>query len=74
MTLETAPIGANVVVAALASTPERRLRWAQMGIRPGAVVEVQSRTSGGGRILGIGRCRVAVDHAVLTAVAVEPVA
>lgn len=72
MTLQSAPVGARVVVASLATTSERRLRWAQLGIRPGAVVAVQSRTAGGGRILGVGRSRVAVDQSVLAAVAVEP--
>lgn len=71
MTLETVPVGTTAVVATLHSSPARRLRWAELGLRPGARVTVRARTAGGGRILGIGLSRVAVDRAVLRAIHVE---
>lgn len=42
-----------------------RLRLAQFGIRPGVTVAVLSRTSGGGRLLGLGPGRIALDRATV---------
>ena len=44
--------------------PERR-RLAELGLRPGAVVTVMGRTAGGGRVLGVGTARVALDRRTL---------
>lgn len=75
MTLDAVPVGATAVVAGLArnptNSPDRQLRWAELGLRPGAHVQVRSRTAGGGRILGIGLSRIAVDRSVLRAVTVR---
>jgi len=39
-----------------------RLRLAEFGLRPGAVVRMVSRTAGGGCMLALGQSRVAVDE------------
>jgi ferrous iron transport protein A len=45
-------------------------RLAELGIRPGAVLRIQSRTSGGGAILAIGDDRIAVSHQILASIEV----
>lgn len=45
-------------------------RLAELGIRPGAVLRIQSRTSGGGAILAIGDDRIAVSRQILASVEV----
>lgn len=42
-----------------------RLRLAQFGVRPGVTIAVLSRTSGGGRLLGLGSSRIALDRATV---------
>lgn len=49
-----------------------RARLAEFGLRPGAAVMVLGRTAGGGRLLGIGAGRVALDHATAARVGVQP--
>jgi Fe2+ transport system protein FeoA len=46
-------------------------RLAELGIRPGAVLRIQSRTSGGGAILAIGDDRIAVSRQILASIEVE---
>ncbi|ODU04171.1 MAG: hypothetical protein ABS81_11490 [Pseudonocardia sp. SCN 72-86] len=41
--------------------PERR-RLAELGVRRGVVIAVLGKTSGNGRLLGIGQGRLAVDN------------
>ncbi len=48
-----------------------RLRLAELGIRAGALVTVLARTAGGGRVLGIGTSRVALDRATAARLRVE---
>jgi ferrous iron transport protein A len=48
-----------------------RRRLAELGIRPGAALRIQSRTSGGGAILAIGDDRIAVSHQILAGIEVE---
>jgi Fe2+ transport system protein FeoA len=45
-------------------------RLAELGVRPGAVVRIQSRTSGGGAILAIGDDRIAVSRQILASIEV----
>jgi ferrous iron transport protein A len=70
VTLHQAPVGASVRVTDLSGHPRAR-RLAELGLRPGAMVEVLRRTSGGGRLLGLGTARLAVDRATADAVVVE---
>ena len=46
-------------------------RLAELGIRPGAALRIQSRTSGGGAILAIGDDRIAVSRQILASIEVE---
>jgi Fe2+ transport system protein FeoA len=46
-------------------------RLAELGIRPGAALRIQSRTSGGGAILAIGDDRIAVSRQILAGIEVE---
>jgi Fe2+ transport system protein FeoA len=43
-------------------------RLAELGIRPGAAVRIQSRTAGGGAILAIGDDRIAVSRQILASI------
>ncbi|HEY6934184.1 MAG TPA: FeoA family protein [Marmoricola sp.] len=61
--LGTASIGSTVQVTGIRLSDAHRLRLAQLGVRVGARVRVLGRTSGGGRVLGIGSARLAVDRA-----------
>jgi ferrous iron transport protein A len=70
VTLHQAPVGASVRVTNLAEHPRSR-RLAELGLRPGATVDVLRRTSGGGRLLGLGTARLAVDRATASSVVVE---
>ncbi|MCU0263166.1 MAG: ferrous iron transport protein A [Candidatus Nanopelagicales bacterium] len=53
-----------------ATTRRVRRRLAELGIRPGAGLQILSRTSGGGAILAIGDDRIAVSHQVLATIEV----
>ncbi len=46
-------------------------RLIHQGIVPGAEVEVVRTTSGGGRVIGVGRSRIAVDPTVAAGIYVE---
>jgi ferrous iron transport protein A len=70
MTLDDAPAGTPVVIGRPEAEPDRCLRMAQVGLRPGAHVVPLHRTVGGGRIIGVGDARVAVGRAVLRSVPV----
>ncbi len=74
MTLDDAPTGMPVAVLA-SRTPTLAVtrRLAELGVRPGAQLRIQARTSGGGAILAIGDDRLAVSRAILRAVTVEVV-
>jgi len=51
-------------------TPAVARRLAELGIRPGAALRIQSRTSGGGAILAIGDDRIAVSRQILASIEV----
>jgi ferrous iron transport protein A len=68
VTLASAPCGVPLLLGEAALPAPRRLRLAELGLRPGATVTVLRRTAGGGRILGVGDARVALGRGVLTAV------
>jgi Fe2+ transport system protein FeoA len=68
VTLTTAPCGVPLILGQAALPASRRLRLAELGLRPGAVVTVLRVTAGGGRILGVGDARVALGRGVLSSV------
>jgi ferrous iron transport protein A len=71
MMLEAARTGQLMTVVGSSRSPgaiTRRL--AELGIRPGATVRIQSRTSGGGAILAIGDDRIAVSRQILDSIEV----
>jgi len=72
--LAGAPIGVPVRLAAVDLPPSHRLRLAQLGLRPGAVVTVLHRMAGGARLVALGSSRVAVDPATARAVTVDALA
>jgi Fe2+ transport system protein FeoA len=72
VTLSSAPCNVPLLIGSAQLPPSRRLRLAELGIRPGAMVTVLRRTVGGGRILGIGDARVAVGRGVLASVPARP--
>lgn len=61
--LTGAGVGTTLRVTGLQVPEGHRLRLAQHGVRVGARVTVVGHTSGGGRVLGIGATRLAVDRA-----------
>lgn len=70
MTLDSVPSGHCVVLASLALPVPRERRLAELGLRRGQTVAVLGRTSGGGRLLGVGDARIAVDRSTLRAMTV----
>lgn len=70
MTLNQVPVGSTARLAGTSAHPSSR-RLAELGLRPGADVQVMRRTAGGGRLLGLGHSRMAVDRATLRALDVE---
>lgn len=62
---------ATIELAADVLDPVTRQRLLHHGIMPGATVTVLQRTSGGGRVVALGRTRVALDPAVVAGVAVR---
>ena len=58
--------GSAVQVLRVDADAATRLRLAQFGVRPGVTVAVLSRTSGGGRLLGLGSSRIALDRATVS--------
>ncbi|GMA20539.1 ferrous iron transport protein A [Arsenicicoccus piscis] len=69
--LGSAPLRApaRVVEVVAAAAPRRRL--AELGLRPGAVVQARSRTSGGGRVVAVDGSRIALDRATVSGLIVE---
>jgi Fe2+ transport system protein FeoA len=70
VTLNQVPVGTTARLATTTVHPSSR-RLAELGLRPGADVQVMRRTAGGGRLLGLGHSRMAVDRATLRALNVE---
>ena len=57
------PVGASGLVHRVDAVPAQQRRMAELGLRPGVVVTVLGRTAGGGRLLGVGTDRIALDGA-----------
>ncbi|MCE3550307.1 ferrous iron transport protein A, partial [Pseudonocardia sp. RS11V-5] len=55
-------VGGAVRVADVGLPVADRLRLAGFGVRPGAIVTVLGRTPGGGRLVGVGAGRLALDR------------
>lgn len=73
MTLDEAPTGVRMeVLGNRAGSPAVARRLAELGIRPGAVVAILSRTSGRGAILAIADDRIAVAREILRRVEATP--
>ena len=72
MTLDQTPTGVAVTVdSSTGASPALIRRLAELGVRVGATLKIQSRTSGGGAILAIGDDRVAVSRRLLRGVVVH---
>ena len=55
-------VGSTVRLAGLDSVDgTQRRRLAEFGLRPGGLVTVLARTAGGGRLVGLGTSRIALD-------------
>jgi ferrous iron transport protein A len=63
--------GVPVRLTAVRLEPADRLRLAELGLRPGAVVTVLRRMAGGARLIALGTSRIAVDPRTARALAVE---
>ncbi len=63
--LETAGVGATLRLTEVGLGRASRLRLAELGLRPGALLTVLARTAGGGRLVGIGTTRLALDRATV---------
>ncbi|MEZ5191199.1 MAG: FeoB small GTPase domain-containing protein [Nocardioides sp.] len=66
--LSEAPYGATVTVVDSHTTPAMRRRLAEIGIRPGAEVQVLHHSHGGGRVLGVAETRIAVGLDALSSI------
>lgn len=62
-TASDAPLREPLTVASVAAETRALRRLAELGIRPGATVEVLRRIAGGGRIVSVAGSRVALDAA-----------
>jgi ferrous iron transport protein A len=71
--LSALPPGSTARLCDVRLATAARLRLAELGLRPGAVVRVVNRTPGGGCVVGLGTSRVAVDRHTARNVAVESV-
>ena len=60
--LSATAVGATVRLTDVDLPVAERLRLAEFGLRPGAVVTVLARTSGNGRLIGLGQSRIALDR------------
>jgi ferrous iron transport protein A len=70
VTLDGVPSGRTVLLGPPQVEPARARRLAELGLRAGQRVRVLHRTAGGGRLLGIGADRIAVDRGTLRAIPV----
>ena len=71
ITLAGAPLGVPLTIADTGVTGPAGKRLAMMGVRPGALVTVMLRTSGGGRVLDVAGARLAVGRDLLGRLSVE---
>ena len=70
MTLDQVPVGSAARLTDPSLHPSTR-RLAELGLRPGADVAVLRRISGGGRLIGLGVARMALDKPTTTSLHVE---
>lgn len=70
-TLQSTALRHLVHVEGVAAPPAERRRLAELGIRPGAGVQVVHRTAGGGRVVAVAGSRIALDRGTLAAIAVS---
>ena len=69
-TLLDAAIGTPVELGQPEVPAALRLRLAEIGIRRGQVVSAMRRTTGGGRVVAVGRARIALDRATCRSIMV----
>lgn len=69
--LAASRVGDAVRLTGVNVSARDRLRLAELGLRVGAVVTVVSRTAGGGRVVGLGTSRIALDRTTSCRLAVE---
>lgn len=74
MTLAEIPAHTAVRVVGIAVEPALRLRMREIGLRDGAVLRVWRRTPFGGRVVGVGGARIALDGETARRVHVEAIA
>ena len=60
--LASLPVGSCGALTLTAVPAATGLRLGQLGLRPGATVTVLARTSGGGRLVGVGSTRIGLDR------------
>jgi Fe2+ transport system protein FeoA len=70
--LSDAAVGTVVVLAGTVPEAARALRLAELGLRAGARLQVMSRTPGGGRVVGVGHARIALDRGLVQTLPVRP--
>lgn len=61
----------TVVIAEVALPDPHHRRLAELGVRAGATARVLQRTVGGGLVLRVEGCRIAVDRATAATITVE---
>lgn len=69
-TIASSPLHELVRVDHVDAPHVTRRRLAELGVRPGARVEVMSVTAGGGRVLAVSGSRIALDRATAAGIAV----
>lgn len=74
MDLTTCDDGAAVRVVQVDLDSPYRRRFAELGLAPGAVVHVTHRAAFGGRVVGVGADRLAIDAATCARIVVTPLA
>ncbi len=72
-TLATAPEDTELTLLRSNGSPEMRRRLAALGLRKGAGVRILQSTAGGGRVVGIGGIRIALDRSTLERLEAEVV-
>ena len=73
MTLDRCPVDVDLKVVDVGLVGAVRLRMREVGLHVGATVRVTHRAPFGGRVIGIGASRIAVDSATAALIEVGPV-
>ncbi len=68
--LSDLPMGVTADVCSVEAAPAMKRRLAELGIRAGVQLSCTQRCAGGGRVVTIGRSRLALDRAALRSVVV----